>query len=310
MGLSKIGRTSRFVTAAAFLATASIALSACTSFSNVASSSQAVKKRTKTTTPPMRKPSTPKTNAAAAAPAGGGTSKLIDTEPSTTAPKAPKETCAAKIMPLGDSLTGFAESYRGPLYRSLKSLEYDVDFVGSLKWPPAGGGDSDSEGHGGFRIGPDDGLDTEGNPSNLSQNIEAWLSLSKPDIILLAIGTNDLAQGGRTAEEAPGKLQALVSKIETLRPNAIVVVGDVVPNIYNTKANAVTQAVNKMAQQLGSVSPTDNVVYAPNYSSLTRLGFDPATDTNDGTHFTVAAGELYAKAWLPVVRSVLDGRSC
>jgi lysophospholipase L1-like esterase len=232
------------------------------------------------------------------------------TQITTPARSAKGSKCVTTVMPLGDSLTAFAESYRGPLFRTLQKEGYNVDFVGSLKWEPVGGGDPDSEGHGGFRIGPDDGLDSEGKPANLAQNIDRWLDLSKPDVILLAIGTNDLSAAGKTADEAPARLRALVSHILATRPKTIVIVGDVVPNIYNVKESVSTKAVNASAAALGNASASDNIFYAPTFEGLLRAGFDPATGTNDGVHFTIEGGELYAKVWLPIVTSVLDQRGC
>ena len=71
-------------------------------------------------------------------------------------------------MPLGDSITAWPDSYRGPLYRWLISTGRNVDFVGSQSWGPTGGGDADHQAHGGYTIGPDANLDWQGNPGNLA----------------------------------------------------------------------------------------------------------------------------------------------
>jgi lysophospholipase L1-like esterase len=266
--------------------------------------STTVKKRTAATTVSNPTPATD-----TARPVGGAT-------PTSTAsaagsiPVARVGSCGPiKVMPLGDSLTAFAESYRGPLYRSLTGLGYSVDFVGSLDWAPVGGGDPDSEGHGGFTIGPDDRLDSEGRPGNISANIDAWLKRSTPEVVLLTIGTNDLAGGTAPAGQAPQKLRSLVLRMHAEYPDMTIIVGDVPPNIYNAKS-ASTNAVNETARSLGALSSTDTIVYAGTAASLLALGFDPASGTSDGTHFTTAGGELFAKAWLPAVRPVLDSRSC
>ena len=213
-------------------------------------------------------------------------------------------------MPLGDSLTAFPDSYRGPLFRQLQTLGYKVDFVGSLSWEPTGGGDPDGEGHGGYTIGPDEKLDSEGKPGNLAQNIDTWIPAAKPDIILLTIGTNDLSANSVKAAAAPAKLKALVEHIASTYPAVKLVVGDIPPNIYNVKAPADTKAVNDLARALGTVSATDNIFYGDTYNMLIKLGFDPTTGLSDGTHFTAAAGETFAKAWLPALQPVLDARTC
>lgn len=213
-------------------------------------------------------------------------------------------------MPLGDSLTAFGESYRGPLYRRLIALGYNIDFVGTLSWPPLGGGDPDSEGHGGYTIGPDDKLDSDGKPANISMNVDGWMQKTHPDIVLLTIGTNDISGGGAKAGAAPGKLKNLVTHLASTYAATTFIVGDVPPNIYNVKTPAETKAVNDVAKALGSASATDNVLYGNTSAQLSELGFDPTTGTSDGTHFTAAGGELFGKAWLPVLQPQLESRKC
>ena len=220
-----------------------------------------------------------------------------------------KKTCT-KIMPLGDSLTAFPDSYRGALFRQLQALGYKIDFVGSAYWEPTGGGDPNGEGHGGYTIGPDERIDAEGKPGNIAQNVDSWINAARPDVILLTIGTNDLSAGDAKVAAAPGKLKALVEHIASTYPTTKLIVGDIPPNIYNVKAPAPTNAVNDVARSLGDASVTDNIIYGDTSNNLTRLGFDPTTGLSDGTHFTAAAGELFAKAWLPTLRPVLDARAC
>jgi lysophospholipase L1-like esterase len=256
-----------------------------------------------------RKRSAPSTTRVAHVSAPTATTATLPNGPVSAAPV--KASCGVvKVMPLGDSLTAFAESYRGPLFRQLGAQGYKVDFVGSLQWAPVGGGDADSEGHGGFTIGPDDRLDSDGKPGNIAQNVDAWIQKSKPDLVLLTIGTNDISGGTAKAAQAPGKLKGLLEHLRTTYPATIFVVGDIPPNIYNVKAPTDTTAVNNVARDLGNASPTDNVYYANTYATLTGLGFDPTTGTSDGTHFTAAGGELFAKAWMPVLKAVLDARRC
>lgn len=209
-----------------------------------------------------------------------------------------------RVMPLGDSLTAFAESYRGPLYRTLKSEGLKVDFVGSGQWEPIGGGDPDAEGHGGFRIGPDDGVDYQGKPANLDAYIVDWLKSGKPNVILLAIGTNDLAAGGAIAASAPGKLQNLVSKIRQLAPDAYLVVGDIPPNTNATSVNPQVKAVGDVIKKVADGSDP-KVLFGDTARRLLDSGFTSALHTSDGTHFTVDGGVLFAKAWYPKARAAI-----
>lgn len=232
--------------------------------------------------------------------------------PTTTAQATPQSCRPIRIMPLGDSLTGFPDAYRGPLYRRLTSERLNVDFVGSVVWPPTGGGDPDSEGHGGFSIGPDASVDFQGKPSNLADNIDRWIPDAKPDIILLSIGANDIAAGGAKIAQAPAKLDMLVSRLSALAPSAVVVVGDIPPSIYNPTGGTSFKPLSDVAQRVGQASSTDRILYAPTLRRLLDTGFDPKSDTEDGEHFTAAGGVKYGDAWYPSVIEALTllGPTC
>jgi hypothetical protein len=217
-------------------------------------------------------------------------------------PAAAKGDC--RLMPLGDSLTAFPDSYRGPLYRTLKAEGLKVDFVGSGSWEPTGGGDADGEGHGGFRIGPDDGVDYQNKPTNLDFYIVDWLKAAKPQVILLAIGTNDLAAGGPIADAAAGKLQNLVAKIRQLAPDAYLVLSDIPPATNRPDLSPTVQAVDEVARKLGNGSDP-KISYGETAKNLLALGFSTPVHTSDGTHFTAEGGVLFAKAWYPKARAAI-----
>src|SRR5262245_15147833 len=100
------------------------------------------------------------------------------TEPSRAA------AAPVRIMPLGDSITGSPGCWRALLWNRLqKSGHTDIDFVGTL--PPQGCSvsyDGDNEGHGGY-------LATNVADQNL---LPGWLSATRPDIVMMHFGTNDV----------------------------------------------------------------------------------------------------------------------
>jgi lysophospholipase L1-like esterase len=134
-----------------------------------------------------------------------------------------------KVMPLGDSITwgsGSADSrignrtgaattsgYRIDLQNRLATAGLTVDFVGSQQAGPQGT-DRDNEGHPGWRI------------DQIAANVDGWLATYQPDVILLHIGTNDMAQN-RTAG-ATARLSGLIDQIRTARPDADIFVQQVV----------------------------------------------------------------------------------
>jgi hypothetical protein len=207
-----------------------------------------------------------------------------------------------KIMPLGDSLTAYAESYRGPLNRALLGNGYDVEFVGSQSIPPIGGGDPDNEGHGGAEIGP-------GGPNNINDNVGTWLHRENPDIVLLDIGANDVGGRRSLAIEASNKLGALVQRIVGELPTARVLVADIPPNGWQLDTFYEQRDVNEMAQILGDLSPSDVVVHVPVWPRL-RAGWNTQFDTYDKVHFTPSGGERFAAAWMPEVLNAIAELSC
>ncbi|WP_306204338.1 SGNH/GDSL hydrolase family protein [Actinoplanes sp. RD1] len=123
-------------------------------------------------------------------------------------------------MPLGDSITMGAGSrrgdgYRAGLYRVLTRSGLRVDFVGSQH--DGGGPDPDHEGHSGWTM------------SRLGEHLDGWLSRSRPDVILLHAGTNDL-RTSTAAARAPQRLARLLLTISRGRPNAEVYVAKIVGN--------------------------------------------------------------------------------
>jgi lysophospholipase L1-like esterase len=120
-----------------------------------------------------------------------------------------------RIMPLGDSITfgvgsQHLDGYRPSLYRRLTSAGLGVDFVGSLH--NGGGPDADNEGHKGWTI------------ERVANHLDDWLATYQPDVILLHIGTNDMA---KMLPGAAGRLDALLDQIAADRPDAEVFVAQV-----------------------------------------------------------------------------------
>jgi lysophospholipase L1-like esterase len=110
-----------------------------------------------------------------------------------------------RVMPLGDSITAgtyggttpdvsIRVGYRKPLYDSLQSGGYPVDFVGTMTYGYAVSGfDWNNEGHGGWTASEivfGTSYVPFQNPSCPTCKLIDWLNTTKPDIILLHIGTN------------------------------------------------------------------------------------------------------------------------
>jgi lysophospholipase L1-like esterase len=100
----------------------------------------------------------------------------------TRTPTAPPTGGALRVLPLGDSITeGVNGGYRDVLYSRLTTAGYTVDYVGPRYDQYANGPDKDHAGTPGWNSG------------NVLGAIDGYLATYDPDVVLLLIGTNDLA---------------------------------------------------------------------------------------------------------------------
>jgi autotransporter-associated beta strand protein len=178
-----------------------------------------------------------------------------------------------QVMPLGDSITygayGSDAGYRGFLYDLLNPVAPNFQFIGAATVNPGNLPTSpiDQTHHNGYSsyatldlLNNLDGLDlsrynqyggAERNPNGgywLTGGNGTGRSAVFPDIILLLVGANDIAQAnlGNTninIVNYPTNLTALINEIVTLRPNAKVLMADITPEPAQS-ANAAT--VNSM----------------------------------------------------------------
>ncbi len=197
-----------------------------------------------------------------------------------------------RIMPVGDSITdgaGAAGGYRNKLYQSLTTAGYAVDFVGNQTDNSAATlPDADHEGHSGWII------------SQIDQNITSWFStIADPDVILLHIGTNDFGSNNDTTN-AINRLDALITKMATLRPYAHIIVTNLMERgePYNTtiqaQFNPYVQARVDAQAALGR-----RVTYLDMRSAV------PLAEMPDQLHPGQVGYDHMADAWLPAIQAVI-----
>lgn len=119
----------------------------------------------------------------------------------THTPTVPPTGGALRVLPLGDSITeGVNGGYRDVLYSRLTAAGYTVDYVGPRNDPYSSAPDKDHAGTPGWNSG------------NVLGAIDGYLSSYDPDVVLLMIGTNDLAWWVADAT-APADAAARVGQI-------------------------------------------------------------------------------------------------
>ncbi|MFD3655193.1 FG-GAP-like repeat-containing protein, partial [Streptomyces sp. NPDC058620] len=158
------------------------------------------------------------------------------------------------VMPLGDSITEGAgsstrSSYRAALWPQLVPRAGVLDFVGSLRHGVMP--DTDHEGHSGWLI---DGL---------AANIDTWMEVARPNVVLLHIGTNDMDRDSQVAT-APARLAALIDQMIAASPQTAIVVADLVPSTsstvqaridaYNAQVPGIVAARQAQGHKVGFVS--------------------------------------------------------
>ncbi|WP_158277800.1 SGNH/GDSL hydrolase family protein [Pseudosporangium ferrugineum] len=146
---------------------------------------------------------------------------------------------ATRVMPLGDSITRGAgsptrSSYRMALAERLLKGGLEINYVGSQT--DGTGSDVNHEGHGGWTI------------DDLSAELDGWLDMYRPDVVLVHAGTNNITQGDGPYVTAR-KLSAMIDQIRVARPGAYIFVSKIVRSRVPREA-AQDRVYNSLIPQL------------------------------------------------------------
>ncbi|WP_173079560.1 cellulose binding domain-containing protein [Phytohabitans rumicis] len=212
---------------------------------------------------------------------------------------APPAAAAApvRIMPLGDSITGSPGCWRSLLWNRLQSTGFtDVDFVGTL--PPQGCGqahDGDNEGHGGALV-----------TAVADQNqLVGWLSATRPDIVLMHFGTNDV-WSNRDPATILAAYSKLVDQMRASNPGMRVLVAKIIPMNPSSCAECAQRTV-----ALNNAIPGWAAGKTTTASPITVVdqwtGFSTASDTYDGVHPNAAGDQKMSDKWYPALTAALRG---
>jgi len=188
-----------------------------------------------------------------------------------------------RIMPLGNSITygaGVEGGYRISLWNSLLQEDILVDFVGSQANGPSNI-DQDHEGHPGKTI------------QYLRENLNRWLDVFRPDVILLLIGTNDiLYPQEHDFVNASYRLNALINQVIVHAPGADLLVASV-PPVTDPQANDRVMTFNAEIPAIVDVyvRQGEPVYFVDMAAALTTA------DLADGIHPNEAGYDKMAQAW-------------
>ena len=217
-------------------------------------------------------------------------------------------TGACAILPLGDSITlGTGSSdgggYRVELFRQAVTHSQSITFVGTLTSGPTTVSGKpfprSHEGHSGFVI------DTIPQRQGLSSVTDAAIAKSIPHIVLLMIGTNDIAWKYDLGNE-PTRLGNLIDKIISDAPKALVVVAQIGPSnddartalikAYNDGIPAVVQARVAAGKHVSMVDMFTPFVSNVNYKTALL---------SDEVHPNDAGYVILGQTWYAAIQSLL-----
>jgi lysophospholipase L1-like esterase len=206
-------------------------------------------------------------------------------------------TGACVILPLGDSITDGVGMNGGGGYRielfSLATADgHEITYVGSLQNGPQMVDGMTfprrHEGHSGWKIAQLNPLipSTAFNPMT-------------PHIVLLHIGTNDIAQNDNLSQ-APARLEALIDLVIEEAPDALIAVAQVIPLNFGAGGSAVdtyNDAIPDIVEERASAGK--HVILVDQNTDF------PLSELPDNVHPDAAGYERMARKWYDAIEPYL-----
>jgi hypothetical protein len=208
-------------------------------------------------------------------------------------------------MPVGDSITeGCCTApmggYRIELFHQALTNQKNITFVGTLTNGP-GMVDGQTfpqhhEGHGGWKI------------SQIAGVIDGAISSSKPHIVLLKIGTNDI-NGNDNIANAPTRLANLIDQICKDAPNALLVVSAIIPTNNdgtNNNVRSYNTAIKEKAEAAAAAGK--HVVFLDNYQTFSANSNYKTALMADGLHPNTAGYVVLGDSFYGVISKYLPAK--
>ena len=166
-----------------------------------------------------------------------------------------------------------------------------IDFVGSQSSGPPGWDDPEHEGHIGWTI------------ARVAARANEWTTAAAPDIVLLMLGTNDIAIG-TDLPSAQDRLAQLVRTVHAVAPRAKILVSTLPPLTRDPSWNARVDRFNARLQATFGALAGEGVSV-----TVTDVGssITPA-ELRDGVHPSAEGNERLGAAWCHALRDAV-GRS-
>ncbi|KAF2836078.1 carbohydrate esterase family 3 protein, partial [Patellaria atrata CBS 101060] len=166
--------------------------------------------------------------------------------------------------------------WRAHLSTLLNAASLPFDFVGTLSGPTNCGipFDADHEGHSGFKATGIVGNDTF---------LPSWLRATRPDVVMMLLGTNDVWGGGITAEEILKAYEGLVGDMRTENDDMRILIAQLPPMRPSNCADCYERVkeLNRaiMAWVPGQSTPRSRITVVDAWTP-----FNTTEDMRDGVH--------------------------
>ena len=200
---------------------------------------------------------------------------------------------ALRILPLGDSNThgwdnskneSVWESYRKPLWDLATGSGLSIDFVGSRSNGSAGLPDRDHFGVSGITA------------TEVATFAGDLAGETRPDVVLLMLGTNDALREGDAAQTVPGELLSIMRSIASVAPDVDILLASLPPiNAallpFRADADAIRDAINVQLPGVVAEAQAEGID-----ATFVPVSYTMG-DLTDGVHLSEAAHARTAQAW-------------
>lgn len=226
-------------------------------------------------------------------------------------------TSKVKVMSLGDSLcAGNISALRSTVART--KFGSKIDWVGTKK--DGAYKDPENECRGGWSAAQV--LQKQGANvrlpawENQPGSIRDWVKSTKPDVVLIMIGTNDFFASKERGDDTSGSLkeslQGIINNIFSLRLNATIVIASVPPfkwNVYKgVDTNKTKITANAFLKQMVMQVSAQNkrIFFLDMHAAILARLHQINLFQDDGLHFNNEGNKFIAEQWTDALMKVMQ----
>jgi lysophospholipase L1-like esterase len=174
--------------------------------------------------------------------------------------------------------------------------------VGSLNGPSCPVQyDADNDGHWGYLV-----TDVVAGSYKRPQEgtFEQWLAKANPDVLFMHFGTND-CWNNKPVTSILAAYEKILNAVRAKNAKASMVLCKLIGHNPSGCGDC-DQRVQRLNAQMDDWATSHSKTDSPIYVADCHTGFNPSTDTQDGTHPNLQGMQKMAKAMTPALEKALD----